>query len=212
VGTRADELKAEIEGTRADLSGTLDEMSERVRPGRIVARRTDKLRQRVTSLRHSVMGATEHAGAASSTMSSQVGSTLSSVVDSARQTPQNVVSGAQGSSLAAGLIAFGAGLLLSSLLPASQAEQQVAAQILDKAHPAIDELRSAAQDTVSDLKDTVGGAAQELRSSAADAAGTLQDQAKSAAAEVSSAASDAAGEIKEQAQDSVSTVKDQAQS
>ena len=39
MGQRAEELRQEIEGTRAELSGTLDAIGDRVSPGRTVDRR-----------------------------------------------------------------------------------------------------------------------------------------------------------------------------
>lgn len=190
MGTRADELKAEIEETRADLSGTMDQMGERVRPGKIVARRTGQVRQRLTALRHTVMGAPDDPAAGDPASAQQ--DTTGSALDTARQVPQTVMDGTQGNPLAAGLIAFGAGLLLASVLPGSEAEQHAATQMLNKAQPAIDEVSSAAQQTASDLKETISGAAQELGSAASGATDAVREQAKSGAEEVRSTTSNAA--------------------
>jgi gas vesicle protein len=212
VGTRADELKAEIEGTRADLTGTMNEVGERVSPRRIVTRRTDRIRQKVTSVRETIMGAADQAGSAGSGIPDHASRAIGSAVDTARQAPQSVVTGTQGNPLAAGLIAFGAGMLLASVLPASNAEEQAATRVLDKAQPAISQAREAAQDVTDDLKDTLSGAAQDLRSTAGDAVVNVQDQGKSAVREVTSTASGAASDVKDHARDSASTLKDQAQS
>lgn len=169
MGTRTDELKAGIDSTRADLTDTMNELGERVSPKRVVARRTDKVRQKVAGMREAVMGAADGARTA---------------VDAAGQAPRNVAGSAQGNPLAAGLIAFGAGLLAASVLPASNAEQRAATQVLDPAQPAIDQAGAAARELVGDLKESVAGAAQEVRSTAADAAGSVKDQATSAAGDV----------------------------
>ena len=60
---------------------------------------------------------------------------------------------AQGSPIAAGLIAFGAGLLVSSLLPASRVEQQAAEKIKDTAQPMVDGLTDTAKDMAENLKE-----------------------------------------------------------
>lgn len=192
MGTRSDELKAGIDSTRADLADTVNELGERVSPKRVVARKTDKVRQRMAALRETVMGAADQTGSPGG-VSGPARDSLGSAVDAARQAPHNLVGSAQGNPLAAGLIAFGAGLLAASVLPPSGAEQQAATQLREPAQPAVDQAREAAQELLGDMKDSVGGAAQEVRSTAAEAAGSVKEEARSAAGEVTSAASDAAG-------------------
>lgn len=208
MGSQADELKAQIDSTRADLTATMNDMGDRVSPGRIVARRTDKVRQKATSLRESVMGATDHLPGVGGDSS---GETLGgSVIDGARQAPKSVVGGAQGNPLAAGLVAFGAGLLVASVLPASRAEQRGATQALDMAQPVIGHARSVGQDIAGSLEQTVTDAAQDLRSAVGDAAGEVGGRAKVAAGDVASSATDAVDDIKGQAQHSAGKVKGQA--
>lgn len=70
------------------------------------------------------------AGTASSARETVAG-TASSAVGTVRSAPETVRRRAEGNPLAAGLIACGAGWLLSSLLPASEPEQRVASQVKD---------------------------------------------------------------------------------
>ncbi len=198
MGTRTDELKAEIEGTRTDLAVTMDEVSDRVRPGRIMARRRDRVRQKVASLRQTVIGSAHDPA----TPSDGGTGTIGSAVDTARHAPESVAGGTQGNPLAAGLIAFGIGFLVASILPTSDVEQQAATQVLDKAQPAIDQARDSAEGAAEDLKGSVSEAAQELRASATDSASAVKDQTKSATGEVRSSASEAAADVKEQSQGS----------
>ena len=56
MGQSPEELRREIEQTRMGMSENLDAIGDRVSPGRIVERRTNRVRNSVTSLRERVMG------------------------------------------------------------------------------------------------------------------------------------------------------------
>lgn len=211
MGTQSEELKAQIDGTRADLTETINAMGDKVSPGRIVARRRDKARQKVSSLRDTIMGAADRASPQPGGISNQVSGSVGSAMDSARQAPENVVDATRGNPLAAGLIAFGVGALGASVFPVSRVERQATSQVLDKAQPAIHQARDAAQAARRDLKGSALGAAEEVRSAAANAVGTVQDQAKSSAGEVRSAASGASSDLKDRVRGSASTLRDKSQ-
>ena len=87
----------------------------------------------------------------------------------------------EGSPLAAGLIAFGAGLVIAGLIPASKVEAQGAQRLQEavKEHgqPVIDEARSAVQQVGDHLGDKAGEAASELRSSARESAERVKEEA-----------------------------------
>ena len=76
----------------------------------------------------------------------------------------------QGNPLAAGVIAFGAGWLLSSLLPASEKEKQVAAAVKDKASEHSDKLTAplseAAQQATENLREPAKQAVESIKSTA----------------------------------------------
>jgi gas vesicle protein len=124
-------------------------------------------------------------------------------VDTVRSTPDTIRRRTTGNPLAAGLVAFGAGWLLSSLLPASEPEQQVATQVKDFAteqgRPVAQQLGQAGQEAAQELKESAQQRAESVRQTAADAASTVQGEAQSAASDV-----------KDQAQESTSRVRDQA--
>jgi hypothetical protein len=91
-------------------------------------------------------------GTVSSTASAakdKAASTASSAADAASSAPEIARRRTEGNPLAAGLIAFGAGWLISSLLPATAPEQQVATQVKDlateKGRPVAQQLGEAAQ-------------------------------------------------------------------
>src|SRR3954447_12864710 len=84
----------------------------------------------VSSAKDTVTGA---ASSAVGTVQGTVTGAASSVGDAATGAVGTVREQAEGNPLAAGLVAFGIGWLVSSLLPASQAEQRAARQAVEKA-------------------------------------------------------------------------------
>ena len=168
-----DQIRREIERTRSELSDNVNALGDKVNPGNIAKRQVGRVRGAATSVK--------------------VAGTVSDAVSDA---PSAVARKAQGSPIAAGLIAFGAGLLVSSLLPASRVEQQAAENIKDTAQPLVDDLTDTAKEVAGNLKEPAQQAMEEVKSTAADAAAVVKDDATSAV-----------DDVKTQAQDSKSTVQ-----
>jgi ElaB/YqjD/DUF883 family membrane-anchored ribosome-binding protein len=185
MGTRAEELSTtpeDIEATRASLSRDIDELSDKVSPARVVQRRKEAVKGRFSSTRDKVMGsARQGSGSAGSAVSSAQGA----VGDGARRTVDTVEARVEGNPLAAGLVAFGAGMLISALLPASEAEQRAADNLVEAAKehgaPVVDEAKAVAQDVGSNLGEQAKQAADEVRSTAQDSVQTVKGDASSSA-------------------------------
>ena len=107
---------------------------------------------------------------------------------------------AQGSPIAAGLIAFGAGLLVSSMLPASRAEQQAAQAVKDTAQPLVDDLTDTAKEIAGNLQEPAQQALEEVKATATDSTATVRDDAPSAAADVKAKAAEAKDTLQQAAQ------------
>ncbi len=120
---------------------------------------------------------------------------MSSAPDAVRQRTE-------GNPLAAGLIAFGAGWLISSLLPASPAEQRAASTVKDAASeygpPVARQAGQAVQGAKEQLGESARQAAESVRETASDAVSAVQDQAQSAAGDVASRAGQAKDTVREQ--------------
>lgn len=109
-----------------------------------------------------------------------------------RDAPDQAMQQAQGNPFAAGLIAFGAGALLGTLLPASQPEQRAAQTLRDRyeddvkegakqiAQTAKEELQPKAQQATEEIKSTAQEAAQQTKSDATDSAQRVQGEAQQA--------------------------------
>jgi hypothetical protein len=93
--------------------------------------------------------------------------------------------------LAAGVIAFGAGWLIASLLPATEKEQRAATAVKDKASEHSDTLTAPLKDAAENLREPAQQAAESVKSSAADAASTVKDETRSATGDVAGQAKQA---------------------
>jgi gas vesicle protein len=203
-------IRRQIEETRSNLSYDVDALNEKVNPTRVVDRRVGKAKSTVTGLKDRVFGAAQghgqHAsgvasnaagnvqGAASSAADS-VQSAASSAVDTIQQAPDTIQRQAQGNPLAAGLIAFGVGWLVSSLLPTSEKEKQLAAQaetaVKEHSQPLVDQAKSVAQEIGDNLKPAAQEAVESVKSTAQEGVETVKAEGQSAAQDVQGTAQDA---------------------
>ena len=198
-----EQLTTEIAGTREELGRNLDALNERVNPVRVVERRKEAARGRMTSLKDRVMGSAHDArGSVASTGSGLTGrasGAAGTVTDTVTGAPATVQARTEGNPLAAGMVAFGAGWLLSSLLPASEREAQATRRLIDTAKDGglVDEAKSVGQEIGHNLKETVTQAADEVKTSAQESAQTVKGEGQSSAQTV-----------KQDGQSSVQTVRD----
>ena len=123
MGQTPDQLRRDIEDTRDHLGDTLGAIEDRMSPRAIVDRRRSAMAERWRSMREAVMGRADDLTSSASETAHGMASNASDVM---RQAPQMVAERAQGNPWAAGLIAFGAGLLAASLFPATRVEQEQA--------------------------------------------------------------------------------------
>jgi len=166
----------DIEATRANLSRDIDELTDKVSPGRVMDRQKEAAKGRLSSVKDKVMGS-------ASSATSSVGSGGSSVKETASGAAGSVSATTQGNPLAAGLVAFGAGLLVSALIPASEKEAQVAGRAVDAAkehgQPVLDEARSVGQEMGRSVKESATQAADEVKATAQDSISTVQQEGQS---------------------------------
>jgi hypothetical protein len=206
-----DQIRSNIEHTQQNLTADFDALTEKVSPPRIMERRVERTRSAMTTMKDRIMGGTADrtsnvGGTVSSTASSAkdtLASTASSAADVANATPDMARRRVQGNPLAAGLIAFGAGWLLSSLLPATEPEQQVAFQVKDlameKGRPLAQELSQAGQEAAQELRESAQQRAQSIQETAVGAASTISEEAQSRAADVAGHAQEARDRVTEEA-------------
>ena len=181
-----DEIRADIERTRQELGSDVDALADKVSPSKIVDRQVDKVRGAFGSVRDRVMGVADDAGSSLSGAGAHVG-----------DVKDRIVAKAEGNPLAVGLIAFGAGLLIASLMPASSKEKDIAATVKDQAQPLVDQVTDVAKEVGEHLKEPAQVAFETVKESAQESVATVKDQAQTAAGEVKDQAQQAREHIAE---------------
>jgi ElaB/YqjD/DUF883 family membrane-anchored ribosome-binding protein/vacuolar-type H+-ATPase subunit H len=167
----AEEIRAEIESTRRELGQDVDALADKVSPSKIVDRQKNKLRGALSSVKDRVMGAADD----TATSVRDAGHSAGAGIKDAGYT---VKSKAQGNPLAAGLIAFGAGLLVSALIPPSDKERELAATVEEKAQPLVEGVKDAAREVGENLREPAREAVESVKGTAQDAAHHVADDAK----------------------------------
>jgi gas vesicle protein len=198
-----DVIRRQIEDTRANLSYEVDALNEKVNPTRVVDRRVGKAKSTVSGLKDKVFGAAHDTGHqvgnttsnaagsaqhAASSAASSVQSAASSAMDAVHQAPDTLQRQAQGNPLAAGMIAFGLGWLVSSLLPTSEKEKQLAAQaesaVKEHSQPIVDQAKNVAQEIGDNLKPMAQDAVESVKSTAQEGVQAVKSEGQSAAQDV----------------------------
>lgn len=180
-----DEIRANIERSRAALSSDVDQLTDQADPRKVARRKVEDVKQSAVGLKDRVMGAN---------------SDSPSLGDRVSDAPSAVQAKTQGNPLAAGLVAFGVGLLVGGLIPASRQEQQAAVRLKESAEPVTEQLSGAAKEVGQNLQTPAQDAVAAVKDSASDAAQTVKEQGQSAAGNVQSQAT----ESKQNVQDSAS--------
>ena len=202
-----DEIRADIERTRAALSDDVDDLAESVRPKNVAQRQVDKVKEAASNVKERVMGSDDddYSGSAVGTVSNRayaakdtVSEKASDARDAVRQAPSRMKRRAQGNPLAAGMIAFGLGMLVSSLIPSTEKEREAVSQLQDNLEPVKEKAAEVASDIGENLKPAAQEAAESVKTTAQDGAENLKQEGQSAAADV-----------KDQAQASKETVQQQ---
>ena len=187
--TRSDDpevIRRDIESTRADLSRNVDALTEKVSPSRVVGRRVDRAKDAVGSVKDKVMGSNDdpydHGAVGGAT--DKASSVASSIGDTATSAPTIARQKTQGNPLAAGMIAFGVGWLASSLLPATEKEQEAATAVKDKASEHSDTLTAPIKEAAGNAKENLRAPAQDavqsVKGTATEATATVKDEAAAA--------------------------------
>jgi Protein of unknown function (DUF3618) len=200
-----DEIRADIERTRAALSDNVDDLAESVKPKNVAGRQVGKVKEAASNLKDRVMGSEDddYSGSAVGTVGEKassakdtVGEKASDAREAVRQAPSRMKRRAQGNPLAAGMIAFGLGMLVSSLIPSTEKEREAVSQLQENLEPVKEKAAEVAQDMAESLKPAAQEAAESLKTTTQEGVDNVKQEGQSAAADV-----------KDQAQASKETVQ-----
>lgn len=185
MSTRTDELRMDIAEERRELAESIEAIGDRVSPGRIAERGTNRVKERVSTLRETVMGAAP----SMPSMPHPHAPSMPSMPDVAGTT--------KGSPLAAGLVAFGAGLLAAAVFPATRREAEVAQAAREKAEPVLQE---AGKEIAADVQSKAQEAAEQVKTVATESAEQVKQAATTATEHTKEAAGQAKAEVEDRAQ------------
>ena len=201
-----EQIRADIEATRARLGSDVDAVAEKVTPERVVERQKNKVQDKVQGVRERVMGSSDDHYTGGGYSTGDLRDEAAHRAEQARGAVQNAPATAKaktrGNPLAAGLIALGAGWLVGSLLPSTQKEQELVSDAADRVQPH-------AQHAVESAKGMAQEVAQDLKEPAQEAAQSVKETAQSGAQEVKSQGQGEAQQLKSSAQGSAQSVKDE---
>lgn len=200
---RTDELRDDIERRRRGISGTVDELQNRVSPRRVMARGRYRARRWVIDTRDQIMGnddpyypwqeqESQGSGSKEENMKDRVSGFAAEVTDRASHVaseakdavahaPQMVRQQARGNPMAAGLIAFGGGLLLGSVLPETSTEHDMARRMEPGVSGAMSEAREVGREVMEDVKEGAADSMEHVKDKAAEAGQHLKDDTMEAA-------------------------------
>ena len=222
-----DEIRADIERTRATLSDDVDDLAESVKPKSVARRQVDKVKDAVGSVKDRVMGSDEDDYSTSSTVGDKASAAKDAVADRAyaakdsvadkayaakdtvsekasdaadavREAPATLKRKAQGNPLAAGVIAFGLGMLVSSLIPSSEKERQAVSTLQENLEPVKQKATEVARDMGESLKPAAQEAAESVKSTAQEGVESVKQEGQSAAQDVKGQARDSKDTVQQQ--------------
>lgn len=185
-----DRIRADIERTRAELGSDVDALADKVTPSKIMDREKAKAKNALGSVKDRVFGV-------ASDLSDTASGAAGSAGDSIAAAPKRAVEKLEGAPIAVGLMAFGAGLLVSALLPSSTKERQIASSVKDAAQPIVGEVTDAAKEAAEHLREPAMDAFDAVKSEATEAADQVRTEATGAVQDVKDEANQAKHAVQE---------------
>jgi Protein of unknown function (DUF3618) len=213
VSNDPDEIRADIERTRAELSDNVDALTETANPKNIARRQASRVKEAAVGVKEHIMGSADdpydsgRVGDAKYAVQDKAADAkyalqdkASAVGDAVSNAPAQVKQKARGNPLAAGLIAFGAGLLVSSLIPSSEREQEAVSTLQDKAEPLKEKATESAKEVAANLQQPAQEAAQSVKETAAEGVQNVKGEGASAKQDVQDQLQGSKENVRRQAQ------------
>jgi uncharacterized protein YjbJ (UPF0337 family) len=209
-----DEIRAEIERTRAALSDDVDALTDTANPKNIAKRQVGKAKGALSDVKDRVMGVgddvkervmgsggnvRDRVMGAGENVAGTVQDKAYAVGDAVSGAPETAKARTRGNPLAAGLIAFGAGMVISSLIPSSQKEQDAVSNLQGNLEPLKEKATEAVRDIGEQLREPAQEAAESVKSTAAEGVQTVKDEGMAAKDQVQGQAEESKTRVKDQA-------------
>jgi hypothetical protein len=189
VGATENELRRQAGEQRHEMGDTLEAIGDRLSPERVIERRKAVVGQRFRRVKDTVMGSPEYQEPMTQQVRERTGGMMQSATEAVRSAPSTLADQARGNPIAVGVVAFGAGLLLATVMPKSETESRLMEEAQPQVQSAMSELKEAGRDITSDAQEHARAAGEELKGAGSEAASHVKDQAQASADEVKGTAS-----------------------
>jgi len=190
MADRTEELREDIERQRQSIGYTVDQIQNRVSPGRITARGRYRVRRWLIDTKDQVMGndqseypwerwsrdLSDKAGE----MSEQAADAMSDVKETVSEAPEKLRQKTQGNPLAVGLIAFGGGMLAGAMLPESKVEGRAMRRVEPALASVAAEASQIGRDVADEVKESAGSSIEQVKEKASSAADNVKEEARDA--------------------------------
>jgi len=190
MADRTEELREDIERQRQSIGYTVDQIQNRVSPGRITARGRHRVRRWLIDTKDQVMGndqseypweqwsrdLSDKAGE----MSEQAADAMSDVKEAVSEAPEKLRQKTQGNPLAVGLIAFGGGMLAGAMLPESKVEGRAMRRVEPALASVAAEASQLGRDVADEVKESAGSSLEQVKEKATSAADNVKEEARDA--------------------------------
>lgn len=195
MGTTPDELRNDVEYRRGHLARNVDLLADRITPRKVARRKADSMRKQVSGVKERVMGTAHDAAQGTSGSLHRATDGIAeagmeaghNVQEAVQQAPAQIRRQTQGSPLAAGLMAFGAGMLAAALLPTTEAEERAGRQLREHSEDLLEPVKQtavhAAEEVREELKEPAAHAVESVKSTAQDALTATTEHAQNAGRE-----------------------------
>jgi len=164
------------------MGDTLEAIGDRLSPDRIIERRKAAVGQGFRRVKDTVMGSPDY----QEPMPRRV---MHSASDAVRSGPSMLADQARGNPIAVGVVAFGAGLLLATVMPKSEAESRVMEEVQPQMQNAMSELKDAGRELASGVQEHARDAGEQLKEAGSEAASNVKGQAQASAEDMKGTAS-----------------------
>jgi hypothetical protein len=191
MAERTDELREDIEQKRHDIGYTVDQIQNRVSPGRVTARGRYRARRWFIDTKDRLMGndqpsyswesPSQGLAQRAEAMTDRASEIVSEAKETISQAPGMMRQQTRGNPLAAGLVAFGGGMLVGTLLPETNVEARAARRLEPAVSSVASEAGEIGREITEDVKASAGEAMEEVKDTAVTAAEGVKEEARQAA-------------------------------
>ena len=209
MSTEPNEIRRDIERTRAELSDNVNALGDSAKPGNLVREQVDNVKEGARGLKERIFGSDtdRYDDGALGDVTHRASGAVADARDAVTDAPRQLKSSTRGNPIAAGLIAAGLGALIGGLIPPTRLEKEKASQLAEAAEPAVEQVKELANEAKEHLQPMAEEAVDSLKGVAKDAGDNVKTEAEIAKDDVAEQARASADTVRTDAQQQVDEVR-----